>query len=144
MRNEFRLFIYIITMLRRQRYHPHHVARTNSGIARRLKPQRPSQSDGMQGRMHDDSCALILETTVWKTLPTACANLRVVIDARVHAYLEEYLADTGRLLADNHQRGFYKHLDGAVGMRGRKTRIEQFIMDRDGTLLMDKVLIRKR
>ena len=57
---------------------------------------------------------------------------------------EEYLAETERLLADNDQRGFYKHLKGTVGLGGRKARSEQFIMGEDGTLLRDKVRIRKR
>ena len=84
------------------------------------------------------------DRSAWKTLRTACANLRVVIDAGLHAYFEEYLAETKRLLADNDQRGFYKHLKGTVGFGGRKARSEQFIMDEDGTLLRDKVRIRKR
>ena len=82
------------------------------------------------------------DRTAWKTLRTACANLRAVIDAGLHAYFEQYLAKTERLLADNDQRGFYKHLEGTVGLAGRKARIEQFIMDEDGTL--HKVRIRKR
>ena len=32
--------------------------------------------------------------TAWKTLRTACANLRAVIDAGLLAYFEEYLAET--------------------------------------------------
>ena len=80
----------------------------------------------------------------WKTLRTACANLRAVIDAGLHTYFEEYLAETERLLADNDQQGFCKHLKGAVGLGGRKARSERFIMDEDGTLLRDKVRIRKR
>ena len=71
-------------------------------------------------------------------------ELRAVIDAGLHAYFEEYLAETERLLADNDQRGFYNHLEGTVGLGGRKTRREQFIMDEDGTLRRDKVRIRKR
>ena len=74
----------------------------------------------MQGRMHDDSYALILETEPrGKHLRTACANLPAVIDAELHAYIEEYLAETDRRLADNDQRGFYKHLKGTVGLGGR-------------------------
>ena len=46
------------------------------------------------------------DKTAWKTLRTACANLRGVIDAGLPAYFEEYLAETERLLADNDQRGF--------------------------------------
>ena len=57
---------------------------------------------------------------------------------------EEYLAETERLLADNDQRGFYRHLTGTVELGGGKARSEQFIMDEDGTLLKDKVRIRKR
>ena len=68
--------------------------------------------------MHDDSCALILETTAWKTLRTACANLRAVVDAGLNAYFEEYFVETERLLADNDQRGFYEHLKGTVGLGG--------------------------
>ena len=75
----------------------------------------------------------------WKTLRTACANLRGVIDAGLHAYFEGYLGETERLLADNDQRGFYKHLKGTVGLDGRKARSEQFITDEDSTLLKDKV-----
>ena len=67
-----------------------------------------------------------------------------MIDAGLHAYFEEYLAETDRLLADNDQRSFYQHLKGTVGLGGRKARSEQFIMDEDGTLLRDKVRIRKR
>ena len=69
------------------------------------------------------------DRTAWKTLRTACANLRAVIN------FEEYLAETERLLADNDQRGFYKRLKGTVGLGGRKARSEQFIMDEDGPLL---------
>ena len=72
------------------------------------------------------------------------ANLRGVIDAGVHAYFEDYLAETERLLADNDQRGFYKHLKGTVRLDGRKARSEQFIMDEDGTLVKDKVRILER
>ena len=95
--------------------------------------------------MHDDSCALILETEPCiRRLRTACANLRAVIDAELHAYFEEYLGQTERLLADNDQRGFYKHLHGTVGMGGRNARSDQCIMDEDGRLLRDKLRIRKR
>ena len=67
-----------------------------------------------------------------------------MIDEGLHAYFEEYLAETERLLADNDQRGFYKHLKGTVGLDSRKARSEQFIMDEDGTLLKDKVLVLER
>ena len=83
------------------------------------------------------------DKTTWKTLRTACANLRGVIDAGLLVYFEEYLAETEIILADNDQQGFYKHLKGAVGLDGRKARSEQFIMDEDGTLLKDKVRILK-
>ena len=55
------------------------------------------------------------DKSAWKMLMTACANLRGVIDAGLHAYFEEYLAETERLLADNYQRGFHKDLKGTVG-----------------------------
>ena len=84
------------------------------------------------------------DKTEWKTLRTACANLRGVIDAGLHAYFEEGLAERERLLADNDQRGFYKHLKGTVGLDSRKARSEQLIMDEDGTLLKDKVCILER
>ena len=45
----------------------------------------------------------------WKTLRTARANLQEVIAAGVHVYLEEYLAETPRLLMNNDQRASYKH-----------------------------------
>ncbi|MEP3106391.1 MAG: hypothetical protein ABJO54_04965 [Hyphomicrobiales bacterium] len=65
-------------------------------------------------------------------------------DAAMHAYFDECLAETERLLTDNDQRGFYKHLKGTVGLDGRKATSEQFIWDEDGTLLRDKVRIFKR
>ena len=40
----------------------------------------------------------------------ACANLRGVMDAGLHSNFEEYVAEKERLLADNDQRGFYKHV----------------------------------
>ena len=64
------------------------------------------------------------DRTAWKTLRTACANLRAVIDAGLHAYFEEYLTETEGLLTDNDQRGFYKHSKGTVGLGGRKARSE--------------------
>ena len=84
------------------------------------------------------------DKTAWKTLRTACANLPGVIDAGLHAYFEEYPPETEGFLADNDQRGFYKHLKGMVGLGGRKAISEQFIMDEDGTLLRDKVRLRER
>ena len=57
--------------------------------------------------------------------------------------LEHYFAETEGLHTDNDRRGFLKHLKGTVGWGGRKERSEQFIMDEDGTLLRDKVGIRK-
>ena len=84
------------------------------------------------------------DKTAWDALRTVCANLRGVVDAGLHAYFQKYLAETDRLLTDNDQRGFYKHLKGTVGLGGHKARSEQFIMDEDGTLLRDKVRIRKR
>ena len=98
----------------------------------------------MQGRMHDDSRVNPRGRTACKTLRTACANLRAVIYAGLHADFGEYFAETERLLADKDQRGFYKHLKGTVGLGGRKARSEQFVVDEDGTLLRDKVRIRKR
>ena len=81
------------------------------------------------------------DRTSSKTPTTACANLRGVIDAGLHAYLEEYLADTERLLAENGQRGFYKYLKCTIRLGGRKAGSEQSIMDEDDTLLSDKVRI---
>ena len=75
------------------------------------------------------------DRTAWKTLKT---------DAALHAYFEEYLAETKRQLADNDQQRFYEHLKGTVGLGRRKARNEQFIMDEYDTLRMDKVRIRKR
>ena len=83
------------------------------------------------------------DKTARKTLRMACANLRGVIDAGLHAYFEEYLAETERLIADNDQRGFYKHLEGTVTLDGRQARSERF-MDEDVTLLKDKVRILER
>ena len=58
------------------------------------------------------------DKTGMKTLRTAYANLRRAIDAALHTFFEKYLAETERLLADNDQRGFYKHLKGTVGSEG--------------------------
>ena len=67
-----------------------------------------------------------------------------MIDAGLHAYFEEFLANTERILADNDQRGFYEHLKGTVRLGDRMARSEQFSMDEDGTLLRDEVRIGKR
>ena len=80
--------------------------------------------------------------TAWKTTKTVCANLRGVIGARLHT-LKSTLLKRRDLFADNDQRGFCKHLEGTVGLGGRKARIEQFIMEEDGTPLRDKVHIRE-
>ena len=79
------------------------------------------------------------DKTAWKTIRTACAN-----PSGLHAYFEEYIAETERLFADNDHRRFNKHLEGTVGLGGRKARSEQFMMDEDGTLLKDKVRILER
>ena len=75
----------------------------------------------------------------WKALIYACANLQKVIAAGRRAYFEEYLAETERLVANNDQRRFYKHLKITVGLEATEARSEQFIRDEDGTLLRDKV-----
>ena len=67
-----------------------------------------------------------------------------MIDAGLHAYFEEFLANTERILADNDQRGFYEHLKGTVRLGDRMARSEQFIMDQDGTLPRDEVRVGKR
>ena len=64
------------------------------------------------------------DKTAGKTLRTACAKLRGVSDARLHAYFEEYHAETEMPLAENDQRRFYKHLKGTIGLGGRKARNE--------------------
>ncbi|MEP4684613.1 MAG: hypothetical protein ABJ015_23620 [Rhodopirellula bahusiensis] len=64
-----------------------------------------------------------------------------MIDAALHAYFDECLAETERLLTDDDQRCFEKHLKGTVGLDGRKAKSEQFIRDEDGTLLRDKTPI---
>ena len=58
--------------------------------------------------------------------------------------LKGTFAETDGRLADNDQRGFYKHMKGTVRLDGRKARSEQFIMDEDDTLLKDKVRILER
>ena len=84
------------------------------------------------------------DTTAWKMLKTACANLRGVIDAELHTYVEEYFPETESLLADNDQRGFGKYLTDTVELGDRMARCEQFIMSEDGTLLEDNLRIRER
>ena len=70
-----------------------------------------------------------MESVAWKTLRTACANLREVIVSGLHAYFEEYLAESERLLAGDDQRGCYEHLKSTTGLEGKNARSEQFIMD---------------
>ena len=64
-----------------------------------------------------------------------------MIDARLHAYFEEYLVEKEILLADNDQRSFYEHLKGTVGLVGRNARNERIIMGEDDPLLRDRVHI---
>ena len=49
-----------------------------------------------------------------------------------------------KLLVQNDERDFHKHLKGTVGMGGKKARSEQFVRDEDGALLRDKVRTRER
>ena len=70
--------------------------------------------------------------------------MQKVITTGLHTYFDGYLAQTGRLLANNDQRGFYKNLKSTVGLEETKARGEQFIRDEDGSLLRDKVRIRER
>ena len=67
-----------------------------------------------------------------------------MISARLHAYFEAYLAETEQLLANDDQRGFYKHVKSTVVLEGTKARSEQLIRDEDGTIRRDKVRIRER
>ena len=62
-------------------------------------------------------------------------GIRRVVDAALDAYFEEYQDETERLLANNDQRGFYKHLKGAVGWDGRKAKHKHFIGDKDSMVL---------
>ena len=84
------------------------------------------------------------DRTPWKTLRSACANLQKLVASGLHAFFEAYLARTERLLTNNNQRGFYKHLKSAVGLEVTKARSEQFIRDEDVTLLREMVRIRER
>lgn len=43
--------------------------------------------------------------TVWNKRRTACANMRGVIDAGLHVYVDEYIPETELIFADNDQRG---------------------------------------
>ena len=72
-------------------------------------------------------------------MTSACANLQKVINAGVHAYFGGHLAETERLLVNNNQRVFYKHLTSTVELEGTTARSYQLIRDKDGTVLMDKV-----
>ena len=66
-----------------------------------------------------------------------------MIDEGLHAYFEEYLAETE---ASRLQRpaGFLQAPEVHGGLGGRKARSEQFIMGEDGRLLKDKVPILDR
>ena len=85
-----------------------------------------------------------LEKNAWKTLRSACANLQKVIAAGLDAYCEAYLAEIERLLANNGERGFYKHRKNSVGLEGTKAKSEQLNRDEDGMLLRGKVRVRER
>ena len=74
------------------------------------------------------------DRTEWKALRSACANLPEVIAAGVHTYFGDYLAETERLLANNEQRGFYKHLKSTVGLIRTEAMSEQFTSDEGGAL----------
>lgn len=84
------------------------------------------------------------DETTWKAPRTACVKLRDVIDEGLYAYVNEYLAETERLLNENDQWGFGKHLKGTVWLGGRKPRSDKFLMDVDGMLLTDKLRICER
>lgn len=77
--------------------------------------------------------------TTWKTLETAYVKPRGLVDAELHAYLKEYLAEMERPLAGSNRRGFC-----TVGLDGQKARMEQFITNEDGTVLRDEVRIIER
>ena len=66
-----------------------------------------------RGRMHNN---FSVPTPGIEPRGRQCANLRKEIAAGLHAYLEEYLAETERLLGNNDQRGFHKHLKSTVGL----------------------------
>ena len=53
--------------------------------------------------------------TAWKTLRTACANLRAVIDAGLLAYFEEYLAET-ETIRRQRPAGFLQAFEGHGGV----------------------------
>ena len=84
------------------------------------------------------------DETARKTPRMACANLRRAIDAASHTHVEEYLAETETLLADNDRRGFHKYFEGTVELNGRKARGEQCVRNEHGTLPRDKVRILER
>ena len=71
-------------------------------------------------------------------------TLQEVIAAGLHAYFEDYLSTTERLLVNNDQRAFYKHVKSTVGLEGTNTRSEQFSRSEDGTPLRCKVPNRER
>ena len=54
--------------------------------------------------------------TAWETLRTACANLRRAIDTGLHAYFEEYLAETGETPRRQRSAGFPQALEGRGGV----------------------------
>ena len=62
----------------------------------------------------------------------------------MHACFEDFLAETERFLANNGQIGTYKHLKSTVGLERTKPKSEQFIRNKYGTLLRDKVRLRER
>ena len=84
------------------------------------------------------------EKMVWKMLKTTCAYLLKVVDARVHRYRTEYVAQTERLLADNDQLGFFKLFKCTAGLKGQKARSEQFIVPEDSMVLREKVHVPER
>ena len=67
-----------------------------------------------------------------------------VIGASVNSHFNQFVTELERIIASGDQRGFYKHLKGAVGTEGMRVKEEQYMRDEDGILLRNKGEIRRR
>ena len=82
--------------------------------------------------------------TTWKRLRAACKGVRAAIDEAIHAHLERYVERLEAIYEDRHMREPYKRLKTSVGLAGRSSRGQQFVLNESGVLLRKKADILQR
>lgn len=70
--------------------------------------------------------------------------MRAAIDNAIYAHLERYVARLEAVYEDRDMRGLYKHLKRSVGLAGRSSGGQQFVLDESGVLLRKKAEILQR